>query len=193
MLAALLIALVTARFEPVTPQTTAHTEQVFVHDASAPAAPAADDSGGHAAGLRPPRETDVDAVTLYTAANAPINTTLGAWRAASGMVDLTPTPDGGTRVQAKFARLIPNGRYSVFVRQLAGRTGPVFTPIDLTGAADGFFADGDGNGQLTVNAPNAIPSGAQIVLVYHSDKTDHGSSIGNPGVNAHAQLITRVP
>ena len=193
MLAALLLALITARFEPVTPQTTAHTEQVYVHDASASAAPTTDGTDGHSAGLRPPRDTDVDAATLYTANNTPLNTTLGAWRAASGNVELTPTSDGGTRVRATFARLIPNGRYSLFVRQLAGRTGPVLTPIDLTGAADGFFADADGNGQLGVTAPNAIPSGAQLVLVFHSDKTDHGSSVGNPGVNAHAQLITRVP
>jgi hypothetical protein len=192
MLAALLLALVTARFEPVTPLTTAQTEQVFVHDASAPAQPFGD-GAGHAAGLRPPRETDSDAAPLFTATGTALNTTIAGWRAAGGNVELDPTPDGGTRIRATFAKLIPRGRYSVFMRQLAGRSGAVLTPVDITGAADSFLTDVDGNGQITVTSPSSIPAGAQLVLIYHSDGVDHVSSVGNPGVNAHAQLITRVP
>lgn len=182
----------TARFQPVTPITTAQTEQVFVHDASA--TPQPESSGaGHNAGFRPPKETDSDAAPLFTAHGSSLNTTLAGWRAARGTLDVTPTADGGSRVQATFEGLIPRGRYSLFVRQLAGRSGPVLTPVDITGAANSFFADAQGNGALTVASPNAIPPGAQLILIYHSDGVDHSSSIGYPGVNAHAQLITRVP
>ena len=192
MLAALLFALATARFEPVTPITTAQTEQVFVHDASAPAVPFKD-GAGHDAGLRPPAQTDSTAAPLFTAHGDAITTTLAGWRAANGSVTLTPTGDGSTKVSATFAGLVPKGRYSLFLRQLAGRSGFVFTPVDLTGAADGFLADEQGNGTMQALAPFAIPSGAQLVLIFHSDGVDHQSSAGNPGVNAHAQLITRVP
>ena len=192
MLAALLLALVTARFEPVTPITTAQTEQVFVHDSSAAGQPYTD-GGGHAAGFRPPRSTDSAAAPLFTATGGALNTTLAGWRAAAGNAELDPTADGGTRVRATFAKLIPRGRYSLFVRQLAGRTGPVLTPVDITGAANTFLADPDGNGQITITSPTTIPDGAQLVVIYHSDGVDHQSSVGNPGVNAHAQLITRVP
>lgn len=188
----MLLALATARFEPVTPLTTAQTEQVFVRDASAPAQPFGPGTG-HDSGLRPPKETDSTLAPLFTAHGVALNVSIADWRGATGQVELTPAPDGGTRVRATFARLVPRGRYSLFLRQLAGRSGAVLLPVDFTGAADSFFADAEGNGMLTTSCPNPIPAGAQMVLVFHSDGVDHASSIGDPGVNAHLQLITRVP
>ena len=43
-----------------------------------------------------------------------------------------------------------------------------------------------------VSGQSVNPAGAQLVLIYHSDGTDHQSSPGNLGVNAHEQLIMRV-
>jgi hypothetical protein len=188
-----MIALVSAQFQPVTAATTAQPAQVFVRDSAAPAQLAEAAGGAHDAGLRPPAETDGPSAQLYNAHGEMLKVSIADWRAASGKADLTPTPDGGIRVHGAFTKLIPGGRYSLFIRQLAGRSGIVLTPVDIIGAADTFFADRDGNGDLVVQSPNVIPSGAQLVLIYHSDGTDHQSSPGNLGVNAHEQLITRVP
>ncbi len=79
------------------------------------------------------------------------------------------------------------------MRQLAGRTGTVFTPLDVTGAANSFSADGRGAGALALVTPLQLPPGAQLALVFHSDGVDHRSSLGDPGITAHVQLITRVP
>jgi len=189
MLAAFVLGLITATFEPVTPATSAQPPEVFVRD---PAAQPARGPGGHAWGLRPPLPGDSDALPLFNAKGDSVHTVLAIWRSAEGRVEIEPGA-GGTRVRATFRGLVPLGRYSVFVRQLAGRSGPVFTPLDVTGARDGFTADRLGRGELRLLTPMAIPSGAQLALVYHSDGVDHRSSIGEPGITSHVQLITRVP
>ena len=186
----MLLALGTAQFQPVTPLTTAQTQQVYVHDSSAPAA-AGDEP--HDAGLRPVNANDSPLVQLFSARNAPLNVTLQSWGAATGSVTTSADGNGGTRVHATFANLVPLGHYSLFLRQLAGRTGAVLMPVDIAGAGANFVASPDGAGALDVDSPAAIPTGAQLVLIYHSDGQDHQSSMGVPGVNAHAQLITRVP
>ena len=56
-----------------------------------------------------------------------------------------------------------------------------------------FTADNRGYAQVSVSSPLQMPSGSQLVLVFHSDGADHTSSIGVLGTNAHPQLITRVP
>jgi len=193
MLAAVVIALASATFQPVTATTTAQPSQVFVRDSAAPAQLAEAAGGAHDAGLRPPTENDGPSAQLYGAHGDMLHVSIADWRAASGKADFTPNPDGSLRVHAAFAKLIPSGRYSLFIRQLAGRSGIVLTPVDITGAADSFFADKDGNGDLVVQSPNPIPAGAQLVLIFHSDGNDYKSSPGNLGVNAHEQLITRVP
>ena len=180
----------TAQFQPVTPQTTAQTQQVYVHDASAPAASGAEP---HDAGLRPVNANDSPLVQLYSAKNVALNVTLQGWSAATGTVTTTDDGNGGTRVHASFANLIPLGHYSLFLRGLAGRTGAVLMPVDISGAAANFIASPDGGAVFDVDSPAAIPTGAQLVVIFHSDQKDHQSSMGVPGVNAHAQLITRVP
>ena len=191
--AAVLVALAGATFQPITAQTSAQPAHVFVRDSAAPAQPESAAGGAHDAGVRPPAETDSPGAQLSNAHGDALKVSIADWRAASGNADFGPAPGGGMRVRAAFKGLIPMGRYSLFVRQLAGRAGVVLTPVDITGAADAFFADKDGVGLVAIDSPNVIPSGAQLVLIYHSDGSDHQSSPGNLGVNAHEQLITRVP
>jgi len=188
--AAVLLALAGATFQPVTAATTAQPPQVFVHDSSAQAQTG---DNPHDWGLRPPGDNDSDAAPLLNAHGDSIKAGLGVWRTATGTASFEPGSQGGSRIKASFRGLLPNARYSLFVRQLAGRTGTVFTPLDIVGATNNFTADGAGNGALSVEVPAQLVSGAQLVLVYHSDGTDHQSSIGVLGTNAHPQLITRVP
>jgi len=185
-----LLAYATAMFNPVDAATTSQPVQVFVHDTSAQAQTG---DGGHDWGLRPPSINDADTAPLYNARGEALKTLLGSWRTADGNASFDPAPQGATRVRVSFRGLVPNGRYSLFLRQLAVRMNAVFTPLDLVGTQNSFSADAQGNAQTAVVTPLQLPSGAQLVAFYHSDGTDHQSSLGNPGVNAHAQLILRVP
>ncbi|HEX3550412.1 MAG TPA: hypothetical protein VHT53_08555 [Candidatus Elarobacter sp.] len=193
MLPAVVVALVALSFQPVTAENTAQPAHVFVRDSAAP--PQLDPAAGavHDAGVRPFGENDPPSAQLTNAHGDSIRASVAEWRAATGMAELAPASGGGTAVRARFRGLVPMGRYSLFVRQLAGRAGIVLTPVDIVGASNTFFADRDGVGGITVESPNAIPSGAQLVLIYHSDGAGHQSSPGNLGVTAHEQLITRVP
>ncbi len=185
----MLFALASATFQPVTAATTAQPPQVFVRDSSAQAQTG---DNPHDWGLRPPGDNDSDAATLYNAHGESIHAGLGVWRNADGSASFEPGAQT-TKVHTVFHRLVPNGRYSLFVRQLAGRAGTVFTPLDLVGVANSFTADAQGSADTTVASPLQMPAGSQLVLVYHSDNADHQSSIGVLGTNAHPQLITRVP
>ncbi|GAC1660041.1 MAG: hypothetical protein NVS4B13_07090 [Candidatus Elarobacter sp.] len=191
--AAVLLALAGATFQPVTAQTTAQPAQVFVRDSAAPAQLDANAGAAHDAGLRPPAETDSPSAQLVNAHGVALKVSIADWRSAMGTAEFAPGASGGVRVRAAFKGLISMGRYGLFIRQLAGRNGVVLTPVDITGVADTFFADKDGLGAIAIDSPNPIPSGAQLVLIYHSDNSDHQSSPGNLAVNAHEQLITRVP
>ncbi len=188
-----MIALAAVTFQPVSPETTSQAAHVFIRDAGAPAQP--DPAGGpvHDAGIRPFTANDPPTAQLTNAHGAGLNVSIAEWRAASGTAEIAPAPNGGAQLRVACRGLIPMGRYSVFIRQLAGRAGVVLTPADITGAADTFFADANGVGRIVIAAPNAIPAGAQLVLIYHSDGADHQSSPGELGVTAHEQLITRVP
>lgn len=185
----MLLALASATFQPVTAANTAQPPQVFVRDNSAQA-----DTGDypHDWGLRPPADTDPDSAPLANAHGQDIHAVLGVWRTADGTVSFARGPRT-TAVHTTFRHLIPSGRYSLFVRQLAGRAGVVFTPLDLIGTTNSFSADTDGGADVTINSPLQLPAGSQLVLVYHSDGADHQSSVGVLGTNAHPQLITRVP
>lgn len=185
----MLLALASATFQPVTAATTAQPPQVFVRDASSQAQTG---EGAHDWGLRPPTENDADAAPLLNAHGDPLRAALGVWRTADGVATFEVGPSA-TIVHATFHHLIANGRYSLFVRQLAGRAGPVLTPLDLTGAANSFTAGPQGFAEVRVSSPLQMPSGSQLVLVFHSDGADHQSSVGVLGVNAHPQLITKVP
>src|ERR1700733_4421074 len=188
--ATVMLSLAAVAFQPVTAANPAQPPQVFVRDASAQ--PQAGDNP-HDFGLRPPGDNDSDAPPLYNAHGDSIRAGLGVWRTAAGTATFEPAAQGTTMVRTQFRGLIPGARYSLFVRQLAGRTGAVFTPLDLVGATNSFTAGPDGKADAAVGSPLQMPSGSQLVLVYHSDGADHQSSIGVLGTNAHPQLITRVP
>ncbi len=173
----------------MTAATTAQPPQVFVRDSSSQ--PQTGDNP-HDWGLRPPGDNDSDAASLYNAHGDTLHAALGVWRTADGTASFEPGAQA-TKVHAVFHHLLPNGRYSLFVRQLAGRTGAVFTPLDLIGTTNSFSAGPDGAADVTVSSPLQMPAGSQLVLVYHSDGVDHQSSLGVLGTNAHPQLITRVP
>ena len=186
----MLLAYAAATFQPVDPSTTSQSPGVFVHDSSAQAQPG---DGGHDFGLRAPTDNDSDAAPLYNARGDALKTLLGTWRTAGGTASFEPGAQGGTSVHLFFRGLVPNGRYSLFLRQLAVRSAPVFTPLDLVGTQNSFTADAQGTGETVVLSPLQLPAGAQLVAFYHSDGVDHQSSLGNPGVNVHAQLILRLP
>lgn len=159
MLAAAILALGALAFQPVTAETTAQPVHVFVRDASAPQQldPAA--GAVHDAGIRPFGDNDPPSAQLTNAHGDLLRTSLAEWRAATGTAELAPASGGGTSVRAQFRGLIPMGRYSLFVRQLAGRAGVVLTPADITGASDTFFADRDGNGRIVVDFAQPDPVG----------------------------------
>ncbi len=190
MLAAVFLTLAAVTFQPVTAVNTAQPPQVFVRDVSAQAQTG---DNAHDWGLRPPNDADSDAAPLLNAHGDPIHTAYGVWRTAVGTATFEPGPQNTTTVRTEFRGLVPGGRYSLFVRQLAGRTGVAFTPLDLVGTANSFTAGADSRGALVVSSPLQMPPGSTIVLVYHSDGSDHQSSIGVLGMTAHPQLITRVP
>jgi hypothetical protein len=189
MLAAVLFALASATFQPVTAATTAQPPQVFVRD---PSVQAQTGVGAHDWGLRPPTDSDSDGLPLFNAHGDELHAALGVWRTADGTATFNAGPNT-TVVHATFHHLLASGRYSLFVRQLAGRAGAVFTPLDVTGAGNSFTADSQGFAEANVSSPLQMPAGSQLVLVFHSDGADHQSSIGVLGTNAHPQLITRVP
>ncbi|MDQ6942363.1 MAG: hypothetical protein M3169_07575 [Candidatus Eremiobacteraeota bacterium] len=45
----------------------------------------------------------------------------------------------------------------------------------------------------SISIPGAVTHSEGILLVYHSDRAAHGMSRGQIGVDAHHQLIIRVP
>ena len=186
----MLLAYAAATFQPVDASTTSQPAQVFVHDASAQLQVG---DGGHDFGLRPPTDDDPDVAPLFNAHGDALKALLGTWRTAGGTASFEPAAQGATRVHLFFRGLVPNGRYSLFVRQLAARTAPVFTPLDVVGTQNSFTADAQGIAETIVISPVQVPAGAQLVAFYHSDGVDHQSSLGNPGVNVHAQLILRMP
>jgi hypothetical protein len=84
------------------------------------------------------------------------------------------------------------GHYSLFENHFDQQ--PVgFTPLDGAGKANDFMANDSGSATVSVLAPQAPTHANAVLLVYHSDKTSHGDQRGDTGVNAHHQLIARIP
>lgn len=178
-------------FSEATHQPKAIDPHAFVKDPSAPAA-IGPQNIQHAAGYRPAFLSDAAGTPVFTAAGKPLGFTLGRWLGAKGAVTITPLASGGARIRAHFTGLRPNGVYSLFENHFDQQ--PVgFTPLDGTGKTNSFRAKPDGTAAITIAAP-AMPTHANaVLLVYHSDRTRHGSSRGEIGLNAHHQLIARLP
>jgi hypothetical protein len=166
--------------------------QVFVRD---PAAPAATGPQGirHVAGVRPALiDQDPGATPLVNANGEPLGFDLADWLGAKGVVTITRSARGKIEVSARFTHLRPGGYYSLFENHFDQQ--PIgFTPLDETGKTNNFVASKIGSTRVTVVAPQPLTHANAVLLVYHSDKMFHSEQRGDPGVNAHHQLIARIP
>lgn len=164
--------------------------QVFVAD---PAEPAGVGPQGiaHAAGVRPAFGVDDPRSQVVNAQGRQLGFTLAAWFGARGSITLTPGP-ASTTVAFELAGLKPNGLYSFFENHFRA-DGVTFAPLDGTAKTNTFRASAQGSASGTIVAPGPISHAEGVLLVYHSDDTDHGAERGQLGVTAHHQLIVRVP
>ena len=161
--------------------------QVFVREAASPAA-VGPQHIARVAGFRNALVTDPRDSELYTAMGARLDGfTLGSWLDASGSVELA-----GTQIAVDLAGLRPGGLYSLFENHFD--ESPVgFTPLDGSGTSNTVVADAQGRAHLAVTAPRMLTHDNAVLVVYHSDGMAHGASRGTIGVNAHHQLIVRIP
>ena len=165
---------------------------VFVTDASAAAA-VGPQNIQHAAGIRPALiDQELKTAALVNAKGEPLGFNLGDWLAAKGTVTITQTAGGKVEISVQFSQLRPGGHYSLFENHFDQK--PVgFTPLDGAGKTNNFVAGADGTAKLTFMSPQKLTHDNAVLLVYHSDKTAHGEQRGDIGVNAHHQLIARIP
>lgn len=180
-----------AFFSRETHQATPIDPQVFVRSAGALAG-VGPQKIEHAAGFSPVKLADGPSTPLYTAAGLPLHFTLRQWLGARGVAHVDAIGDGRYRVSTAFEGLMPNAHYSVFKVTFAP-SGNAFAPLDGKGVANSFVATEHGSAKVTVIAPAPLTHDNAIVLVYHSDVKDHGMSRGVPGVNAHHQLVAKLP
>ncbi len=161
--------------------------QVFIRDAASPAA-VGPQHIAHVAGFRNALVTDPRNSELYIATgNHLTGFTLGSWLGASGTVELE-----GTRIVVDMDGLRPGGTYSLFENHFD--ESPVgFTPLDGAGTANNVVADAQGRARVVLTAPRELTHDNAVLVVYHSDDATHGASRGTIGVDAHHQLIARIP
>jgi len=179
-----------AFFSKETQQSVALDPQVFVKDGNAKAETGPQDIR-HIDGFRPAHLSDPPATPVFSALGQSLGFSLGQWLGASGAVTITPRGAGAT-VRVRLTGLVPNGVYSLFENHFDQQ--PVgFTPLDGSGKRNSFSAKPDGTGAITVHAPQMFTSANAVLLVYHSDRLTHGTSRGEIGVNAHHQLIAKIP
>jgi hypothetical protein len=182
-----------ALFSLLTRQSVLVDPEIFIASPNAPPALGFEQIA-HVAGERSAQMRD-DASAQALDANArPLGFDLQHWFAAAGVVELAP-PDldhgDAQTVIARFANLVPRGRYSLFAFHLDTRS-PV-VPLDQTAKTNSFTADGDGTGGATIVATEPLARGSAIVLVYHADHRDHGMREGTVGFDAFDQLIVTIP
>jgi hypothetical protein len=180
-----------AFFSEETHRSPAIDPQVFVKDDAA-----AEGTGPqnimHVAGLRSARVDDAPEAKLYNAAGDSLGFTLDKWFGASGSVDIDAVAGGGTRLTLTFKRLIAFGVYSLF-RATFSADGQTYVPVDGDGTTNSFTASVDGGAIIVMTSPVRLSHSDAILLVLHSDSQEHGVSRGLIGINAHEQLIARMP
>ena len=146
----------------------------------------------HAAKFRPAIVSSDPATPVYTAKGVPLGFTLGSWLGAKGNASIMLATGGAAEITVEFTGLRPRGVYSLFENHFDQK--PIgFTPLDGKGSANSFTADAKGSAKITVRAPQALTNVNAVLLVYHSDGQSHGESRGEIGVNAHHQLIAKIP
>ncbi|MGH7709131.1 MAG: hypothetical protein ACREM6_14620 [Vulcanimicrobiaceae bacterium] len=180
-----------AFFSRTTNQATAIDPQVFVQDAGAGTG-SGPQNVQHAAGVRNARPADPTGIVAYDASDGSLGFTVDKWFAAEGTAEIGRLPDGRDRVTASFDRLIAFGVYSLFMMTLTPE-GEIFRPLDNDATTNTFTATADGIATVEVDANRSLGPDDAIVLVYHSDDMDHGLSRGLLGVDAHDQLVARMP
>ncbi len=164
--------------------------QVFVKDASAPAA-VGPQNIRHVAGFRPALLAGPLDVEVFNAEGKSLGFTLAEWLAAKGSARIRPVGKGA-RIACRFTQLRPNGVYSLFENHFDQK--PIgFTPADGTGRTNSFTADANGSAAISLLSPRPLTHENAILLVYHSDNKSHGAQRGEIGVTAHHQLIARIP
>jgi hypothetical protein len=181
-----------AFFSLETRQPTLVDPQMFVADPAAPAALGLQQIE-HLTGLRSAQMDDDPTAPALDANGQKLGFDLQHWFSANGVVQVDPydADHASQRVIARFANLVPRGRYSLFLKLDAKP--PVFVPLDAAGHANSFTAGEDGAGGLSVTSPRALNHGDAIILVYHADHVDHGKQRGGIGLDAFHQLIVSLP
>jgi len=164
--------------------------QIFVADAAAVAA-TGPQGINHVTGFRPAFGVDDPSTPAANARGRALGFTLAQWFGARGTVSLTSV-GGNTRASLTFSGLVKNGRYSLFENHFSD-AGVSFTPLDGTASSNSFSASSDGTAALQITIPGNVTHSEAILLVFHSDGRDHGTQRGQIGVDAHHQLIVRVP
>jgi hypothetical protein len=165
--------------------------QVFVLAPNAPAATGPQNIE-HVAGIRNARISDDHGLPIYDAQHRALGMTLGQWLGARGAVTLTPLAVGGEKVKVELANLAPGAHFSLFENHF-DQTPTAFTPLDGTGRSNSFRARADGTASAVMFSPTRLTHANAVLVVYHSDDKTHGNERGVIGVNAHHQLIARVP
>lgn len=172
----------TATTPPIDPQ-------VFVAEAAAKAGPGPQGID-HVDGVRPLRLSDPD-TQLVNAESAPLLFTTSRWLAGTGSASLTDAANGAQEITLRFQRLIVFGVYSMFKNSFSS-AGVIFTPLDGEGTRNSFLADAAGNATFILTTPQRLTARNALLLVYHSDATDHGPVRGKIGWDAHHHLIAPV-
>jgi hypothetical protein len=135
---------------------------------------------------RPASASGNPAARLYDAGGKPLGTTQGAWFGARGTWQ-SSVEDGVSLTRISFTGLVPNGRYSLFQRHATSKSLTI-APLDGSGTSNSFVAAPNGRAITTISIPQPPVHGDTILLVYHTDATDHPKTIGHVGVGAHVQL-----
>jgi len=164
--------------------------QAFLADPTAGAGPGPQGIV-HSAGFRPAYGVDDPTAPVVNALGHPLGFDLGQWFGARGSVALAPL-GSNTEAAFTFVGLVPDGRYSLFENHFS-ENGVTFTPLDGTATTNSFTASRGGTAKLQASIPGAVTHAEGLLLVYHSDAQDHGMLRGEIGVNAHHQLIMRLP
>jgi hypothetical protein len=165
--------------------------QVFVVDRAAPAG-VGPQAIHHAAGIRNAFVDESNSQALFNANGEPLGLTLGQWISATGTVTLSPQPDRTEKIDVGLRGLKPGARYSLFENHF-GKGSTWFTPLDGSGKANSFKADSRGAATIHLVAPEALTHDNAVLVVFHSDGIAHGEERGHVGIDAHHQLIARIP
>jgi hypothetical protein len=147
----------------------------------------------HAVGVTPAVQTGPPATPLLGADGASLGITLGQWEKAQGTVSFDCV-GSKRRATSTLTGLLPSATYSAFVVHTALDGPGRFTPWgDPAGTTNNFTSSATGTSTVTNALDGCDTNADDIVIIWHSDGMDHGSSPGRIGVDWHTSLIARVP